>query len=215
MRIVLVFLATVWLCSAARAQIQHTFTRVELLLPEPSRGRFMAAAAYDRGGVVTIVSNRAYKVWLVMSGVAVAYASDSGVGGFENEGQSLHLYTAASGKTRGVLAEYYMIDSVWSVHLTNKKWALLVAMSDGGLGAKRIAVVDPARGEVFFRNLCRVRKVAGDFVTLDFYTADDWGRIVEGSERESKGVKPSRIENVDLKKALAGKVVVNKRAPTY
>ncbi len=212
MRRAVVLLFGFWggLAGSAFAQRAGIITSVRLADTPES---FMRPVIASFGKVSATVADRASGAWIVMNGTAVAYASDEGVGGFENEGQSLHLYTASTGKTRKVLTEYFMIDSVWSVRLTNRKWALLVAMSDGGLGAEQFAVVDPARGEVFLRNLCRVRKVAGDFVTLDFYTVDDWGLLVEGSERESKGVKPRRTERVDLKKALAGKRIANKRNP--
>jgi hypothetical protein len=148
---------------------------------------------------------------LINGGRDIIYSATDGSGGFENEGQSLRIYNVSTGKTRKILSEYYLVDKVKEVKLSNGKVALLVKMSDGGLGASYFAVVDPNRGEVFSRQLARLKKQAGDYITLEFFSREDWGVLAEGSNEEKRKVKPSKTERHDLKKLLKRRVIYNKR----
>jgi len=162
-------------------------------------------------GQEKFVASHADRTWLVLDSTALAYSDGHGSGGFENEGQGLHLYNAETGETRQVLSEYYMIDTVWSETLSNGATPLLVVMSDGGLGAERFAVVDPARGEVFFRSMCRVHSIEDDRVTLAFYTAEDWEKLVGGVFEVGDTIRPHNVQTVDLKWAVTRGVIQNKR----
>jgi hypothetical protein len=79
-------------------------------------------------------------------------------------------------------------------------------MEDGGLGASYVAVVDPWRGEVFFRRWARILSNKGDIIVLGFYREADWG-----DEFEGKKVRPYKRERHDLKTLLRRRVIVNQK----
>jgi len=159
------------------------------------------------GGQEKKVADAAYKAWVIEGGRRVVYSGRDGAGGYENEGQSLHAYDAATGAQRKVMSEYYMIDKVTEVTTAAKKTALLVEMSDGGLGASYVAVVDPSRGEVFFRRWSRVLSRSGDNVVLGQYRESDWEKLNSDS---SAKVAPAKTERINLNSVLGGRVIVNK-----
>ncbi len=134
------------------------------------------------------------------------YSSDDGAGGFENEGQSLHLYDVDTGNHKRIMSEYFMVETVKEVITSSKKRALLVTMEDGGLGASYLAVVDPWRGEVFFRRWVRILANKGDTIVLGFYRENDWGDFAEG-----KKVQPYKTERHNLNSLLQRRVIVNKK----
>jgi hypothetical protein len=151
------------------------------------------------------VSDQARQAWIINGGRHVVYSSSDGAGGYENEGQSLHLYDVDTGNHKRIMSEYFMVDTVKEVVTSNRKRALLVTMEDGGLGASYVAVVDPWRGEVFFRRWARILSHKGDTILLGFYRERDWG--VEPSRK----VRPYKRERHDLKSLLRRRVIVNKR----
>lgn len=151
------------------------------------------------------VTDEAQQAWITNGGRHVVYSSSKGAGGFENEGQSLHLYDVDTGNHKRIMSEYFMVDTVKEVITSNKKRALLVTMADGGLGASYVAVVDPSRGEVFFRRWARILSNKGDTIVLGFYKENDWG------ESEISKVRPYKRERHDLKTLLRRPVIVNKR----
>lgn len=151
------------------------------------------------------VTDEAQQAWITNGGRHVVYSSSKGAGGFENEGQSLHLYDVDTGNHKRIMSEYFMVDTVKEVITSNKKRALLVTMADGGLGASYVAVVDPSRGEVFFRRWARILSNKGDTIVLGFYKENDWG------ESEISKVRPYKRERHDLKTLLRRRVIVNKR----
>ena len=104
------------------------------------------------------------------------------------------------------MSEYFMVETVKEVITSSKKRALLVTMADGGLGASYVAVVDPARGEVFFRRWVRILSSQGDTIVLGFYRENDWGDMVEG-----KKVRPYKRERHNLNSLLQRRVIVNKK----
>lgn len=193
------------LVSAAHAQQVVTKTRVAPVGDAISGPLFVTV-----GGREKKVADGVYKAWVIEGGRKVVYSGPDGAGGYENEGQSLRVYDAATGASRKVMSEYYMVDDVTEVTTSAKKTALLVTMSDGGLGASYFAVVDPARGEVFFRRWARVVSRRGDVVHLGHYRESDWERL---NENENAAVKPLKMETVNLNTALKNRVIVNKRRP--
>ena len=152
------------------------------------------------------VTDQAQQAWIINGGRQVVYSSDEGVGGYENEGQSLHLYDVATGNQKRIMSEYLMVDTVKEVVTSNKKRALLVTMEDGGLGASYFAVVDPWRGEVFFRRWVRILANKGDTIVLGFYREGDWEEIAGG-----KKVQPYKRERLNLISLLRRPVIVNKK----
>ena len=166
------------------------------------------------------IYNEAFDAWLVNDGRDVVFSSHDGAGGFENEGQSLRIYNVATRSIRKILSEIVGINAVQEVKTSTGKTALLVAMSDGGLGGSYFAVVDPKRGEVFFRRWAEVTAINGDNVTLAMYRADDFEAI--NDERGWKPgpsnqvisktkVTPYRTETHDLKRLLRNRVIYNRR----
>src|SRR5262245_42319308 len=154
------------------------------------------------------ITGDAQQAWILSGGRYVVYSASDGAGGFENEGQSLHLYDVRTGRHKRILSEYFMVDKVDEVVTSKNKRALLVHMMDGGLGASYVAVVDPLRGEVFFRRWARILARNGDNIVLGFYREDDWEKL--DSDRGGT-VRPYRSERYNLHSLLQRRVIVNKR----
>jgi hypothetical protein len=151
------------------------------------------------------ITDQAQQAWIINDGRHVVYSSSEGAGGYENEGQSLHLYDVETGKQKRIMSHYFMVQLVKEVVTSKKKRALLVTMEDGGLGASYVAVVDPWRGEVFFRRWARILADKGDTIVLGFYKEDDWGEL------EASKVRPYKTERHNLKSLLLRSVIVNKK----
>lgn len=157
------------------------------------------------GGKEKKITDQAQQAWIINDGRHVVYSSSEGAGGYENEGQSLHLYDVNTGKQKRILSQYFMVQTVKEVVTSKNKRALLVTMEDGGLGASYVAVVDPWRGEVFFRRWARILADKGDTITLGFYKEEDWGEL------ESNKVHPYKRERHNLNSLLLRPVIVNKK----
>lgn len=155
------------------------------------------------------IAEQAQQAWIFNGGRNVIYSSSDGAGGYENEGQSLHLYDVRTGKQKRIMSEYFMVEKVTEVVTSRKKRALLVELEDGGLGASYIAVVDPLRGEVFFRRWARILSQKGDTIVLGFYKEDDWYKI---DNEQGQKVRPHRTERHNLNSILLRRVMVNKRS---
>lgn len=154
------------------------------------------------------IAEQAQQAWIIADGSSVVYSSSDGSGGYENEGQGLHIYDVSTGKHKRIMSEYFMVEKVEEVVTSKKKRALLVRMADGGLGASYFAVVDPRRGEVFFRRWARMLERKGDIVVLGFYREDDWEKL--DGEPPVK-VRPRKVERHNLNTLLLRRVIVNKR----
>jgi hypothetical protein len=151
------------------------------------------------------ITDQAQQAWIINGGRHVVYSSSEGAGGYENEGQSLHLYDVNTGKQKRIMSHYFMVQSVKEVVTSRNKRALLVTMEDGGLGASYVAVVDPWRGQVFFRRWARILSDKGDTVVLGFYKEDDWG------ETDASKMRPYKRERHNLNSILLRPVIVNKK----
>jgi hypothetical protein len=151
------------------------------------------------------ITDQAQQAWIINDGRHVVYSSSEGAGGYENEGQSLHLYDVETGKQKRIMSHYFMVQLVKEVVTSKKKRALLVTMEDGGLGASYVAVVDPWRGEVFFRRWARILSNKGDTIVLGFYKEDNWGEL------ETRKVRPYKTERHNLDSILVRRVIVNKK----
>ena len=157
------------------------------------------------GGTEKKITDQAQQAWIINGGRHVVYSSSDGAGGYENEGQSLHLYDVATSKQKRIMSHYFMVQTVKEVVTSKNKRALLVTMEDGGLGASYVAVVDPWRGEVFFRKWARILADKGDSIVLGFYKEDDW------AELETRKVRPYKTERQNLNSILVRPVIVNKK----
>lgn len=153
------------------------------------------------------ITDQAQQAWIINDGRQVVYSSSEGAGGYENEGQSLHIYDVRTGKHKLIMSEYFMVHTVKEVITSTKKRALLVTLEDGGLGASYVAVVDPARGEVFFRRWARILENKGNTIVLGFYREADWGNELE----RGKKIRPYKRERHNLNSLLRRPVIVNKK----
>jgi hypothetical protein len=175
--------------------------------PVTTRLDHPGAALYATiGGSERKVADSAEKAWVLKDNSAVLYSGRDGAGGNDNEGQSLWLVDAKTGDRRKLMAEYYVINEVKETPTTNGKTALLVEMMDTNIDAQHVAVVDPARGEVFCEDGAKVAALDGDTITLAFYGDDDWDALADHPE-----IKPQKTEKHDLKELLAGQVMTNAR----
>jgi hypothetical protein len=168
------------------------------------------------------ITDQALDAWLIDDGRSVVYSWLDGSGGFENEGQSLRIYDVRRDTTRKILSEYVGVVALMPVKVSNGKLALLVKMGDGGLGASYFAVVDPRRGEVFYRRWAELTDIRGDRIKLAFYDPDDWDEILESRSGEPDDpnrvishtkVKHKRVETHYLKRILEMRTIHNKRRP--
>ena len=157
------------------------------------------------GGIEKKVSDQAQQAWIINDGRHVVYSSSEGAGGYENEGQSLHLYDVETGNQKRIMSHYFMVQTVKEVVTSKNKRALLVTMEDGGLGASYVAVVDPWRGEVFFRRWARISAHKRDTIVLGFFKEEDW------AELETSKVRPYKTERHNLNSLLLLTVIVNKK----
>lgn len=157
------------------------------------------------GGTEKKISDQAQQAWIINRGRHVVYSSSEGAGGYENEGQSLHLYDVQTGNQKRILSHYFMVETLKEVVTTRNKRALLVTMEDGGLGASYVALVDPWRGEVFFRRWARLLAHKGDTIVLGFYKEEDWGEL------DASKVRPYKRERHNLNSLLRRSVIVNKK----
>jgi hypothetical protein len=148
------------------------------------------------------------KAWILSGGKQVVFSTPGGAGGYENEGQSLHIYDLASDSERVVLSEYFAITGVIAVRTHAGQDALIVEMRDGGLGASHIAIVDPNRGEVFVEQKARVVSRKGDILTLGYFHDEEWELLARGEI-----VRPYRTKSYNINVLLKGKPIVREPGP--
>ncbi len=186
-----------------RAQILISKARVDRTEAEFQGPLYVTIEGSERK-----IAEVALDAWVIDGGRRVVYSGRDGAGGFEDEGQSLRVYEAQTGKTKKIMAEYVAVDDLTEVRTSDGRIALLVKMSDGGLGANYLAVVDPSRGEVFFRRWVKLLSRKGDIITLGHYREDDWDKFLQN---ENAKVRPYKTERVNLSAALKRRVIINKR----
>ena len=199
--VVLLIISGVYAAATSAQTSQARATKVRIDMRDIYGALFVTIAGTEKK-----VTDQAQQAWIINGGRHVVYSSDQGAGGYENEGQSLHLYDVNTGNQKRIMSEYFMVETVKEVVTSKKKRALLVTMEDGGLGASYLAVVDPLRGEVFFRRWVRVLSTQGDTILLGFYRERDWGDLQEG-----KRVRPYKRERHNLNSLLRRPVIVNRK----
>jgi hypothetical protein len=205
LRLAFALASTLIFAAAAEAQMPLiTKARVE-----KAEGAFTGPVYVTIAGTEKKIAESALEAWVIRGGRQVVYSGLDGSGGFEDEGQSLRVYDARTGKTRKIMSEYVAVDKVTEVTTSRGKTALVVEMSDGGLGGHYLAVVDPDRGEVFYRHWVKLIGRRGDVIVMGHYKEADWGEMMEPGG--DKKVKPYRIERRNLNAVLRGRVIYNKR----
>lgn len=190
--------------SARTAKAQPIITKARVGIPPE---RIYGPLYVTIGGKERKIADEAMEAWIIQGGRKVVYSGSDGAGGFENEGQSLRVYDARTGKHRKILSEYVGVTGVTEVTTSTKKTALLVDMADGGLGASYLAVVDPERGEVFFRNWAKVISRRGDTIVIGHYREDDWAEL---NENPNSKITPYKRERQNLNAILKRRVIYNK-----
>ena len=159
------------------------------------------------GGRRRKLADAAIMAWPFDGGRKVVYSTPDGAGGFENEGNGLYVYDVRTGRRRKVMSEYTYVTDVREARTRAGRTALLVTMADGGLGASYFAVVDPQRGEVFYRRWARLASRSGDTITIGFWREDEWeNAAADGTPRS----KPFRTERHNLNTILRRRVIYNK-----
>ena len=199
--VVLLIVSAVYVPARNAQTSEQRATNVRIAMRDIYGALFVTIAGAEKK-----VTDQAQQAWIINGGRHVVYSSSEGVGGYENEGQSLHLYDVDTGNHKRIMSEYFMVETVAQVITSNKKRALLVTMEDGGLGASYVAVIDPLRGEVFFRRWARILANKGDTIVLGFYREADWGELEPG-----KKVRPYKTERHNLKSLLRRPLIVNKK----
>jgi len=160
------------------------------------------------GGKEKKIADGGQDTRIIERGRRLIYSGREGAGGFENEGQSLHVYDPQTGRQRKILSEYYMVVKVTEVTTSTKKTALLVKMEDGGLGASYFSVVNPDRGEVLFRLWAKLSSRKGDVIVIKFYKEEDWDKL---NEDKNAKVFPYKQERHNLNAILKRQVIFNKQ----
>jgi hypothetical protein len=212
--VVIVLCSSALFCNPSEAHGQKTRMAAQPLITsarvDHSESEYTGPVYVTIGGRERKIADVGINVWVIQGGRRAVYSGRDGAGGFENEGESLRVYDAKTGKHRKIMSEYVAVDKVTEVTTSSNKTALLVAMSDGGLGASYLAVVDPERGEVFFRRWVRLLSRRGDIITLGHYREEAWGEL-DDNETENAKVKPYKRERQNLNTILKGRVIFNKR----
>jgi hypothetical protein len=200
----------VLLASAGNAQTQRVPSRYLITDTRvvPIEGSFAGRLYVKVAGKEKLVAREIIDAWIIREGRQVVYSGLDGSGGFENEGQSLWIYDERTGKRHKILSEYYGVNKVTEVKTSRGRTALLVEMSDGGLGAKYLAVVDPDRGEVFFRRWAVLISQKDDLITIGFYKEEDWNTF-DGDPNAK--ISPYKTERYNLNTVLRRRVIFNKR----
>jgi len=152
------------------------------------------------------VADEAINAWLIADGRQIAYSGADGAGGYENEGQSLRLYDVATNRARKVLAETAAITRLTEFKTKAGQSGLIVEMVDGGLGASHLAIVDPARGEVFRQAAAKLVRQQGDFIAVGHYRERDWERMAGGAS-----VVPLKISRYNLAALLRRPLITHRR----
>jgi hypothetical protein len=112
-------------------------------------------------GRVDTVRVAARRAWLLDEGRQVAWSSGAGAGGYENEGEALHLAPADSLVDIPPIArEVFPILDVTEIDAPDGTPWLVLAMQDGGAGFPHVAIVAPGRGTVY-------RAIRGRFAGAD------------------------------------------------
>lgn len=206
---------------AQTAKSGSTQARAEKFEIKPSDAPLGGTLYISVSGRPRKVYDPVFAAWMINDGRDVVFSSSDGSGGFENEGQSLRIHNVQTRLTRKIMSEYTGVDAVQAVKSSTGAQALLVKMSDGGLGGSYFAIVDPNRGEVFYRRWAEVTAINGDQITLAFYREEDWDAInnARNWRQDSSNtvisitkVAPEKTEPVDLKVALKGQVIVNRNS---
>lgn len=160
---------------------------------EPSR----LVVTYGAAGQELEATTEALRAWRLADAPLVAY-SVRGSGGFENEGQNLHVAgaTTTGSVTRQVYAGMWMIEDVTSARLEDGRVVVILGMADGGLGSPHLAVTDAWTGELLFEErMTSLSSLSRDgtlaVLKYDYNNLDPAGdpSVTEETRRLKRGVR--------------------------
>lgn len=191
----------IMVCSAAVFARTATSVRIERASPDQPTG----AVVVTVDGTEKTIAERAWNAWIIDGGKSVVYSGSDGAGGFENEGQSLWRYYVDTGRERKLMSEFFMVQKVVETCSRQGRPVLLVTMTDGGLGATHVAVVDPTRGEVWRKTMARFLGLRNGRIAVGIYQPEDFG---EGAVTE-----PRKMLYLDLDSLLNRPASANKPVP--
>jgi len=119
--VVLLIVSAVNMPARKTQTVEPRATKVRIAMRDIYGALFVTVAGTEKK-----VTDQAQQAWIINGGRHVVYSSREGAGGFENEGQSLHLYEVDKGNHKRIMSEYFMVETVTEVITSNKKRALLV-----------------------------------------------------------------------------------------
>ena len=172
------------------------------------------------------IANAAIDAWIINDGKEIVYSDPEGAGGYKNEGNGLTIYEAASNFTRKIMADYFPIYALREFTISNGKRLLMVRGHHGGSGDSQFAVVDPERGEIFYRKYAELIAISEDKITLGFFYGAEFECTGEARDRcnrrdkeesdpnkliLSTSAKPFKKETHDLKEILKNPVIYNEK----
>jgi hypothetical protein len=126
------------------------------------------------GKAKTIAAKDVANYWMTKAG-AILYSVRERKRGYEGEGEALFLYDRTTETKTRLLTDDYMIEKVYELTTTGGKSLLCVTMSDGGLGANHVAIVNPERGTVFAQPMSRFARVEPNrIIVAEWADSDRW-----------------------------------------
>lgn len=156
-----------------------------------------------KGEARTVVPKNAAKAWVLKGETAVVYSFREMKRGYEGEGEALIRYDIASKKSEPLLSAHDMVDKIYELTTAGGKKLLCVTLSDSGLGANHVAIVNPDRGTVFANPMSRFVKVEPNrIVVAEWGDSDLW----HGSGDNPRG-KPTRYFTFDPDRVLRQRAV--------
>jgi hypothetical protein len=140
---------------------QQTETQVDILVePEQEPTPFSAYLIVPENGFygplrVKVgfddreIHTQVFRFWMSGDDTAVYFAVPHNLSGYEAEGMGVWRWNAEMAEPELVFNDDFVIENVAQVTSPSGREALVVMMTDGGLGAPHVAIADPDRGRVF------------------------------------------------------------------
>src|SRR5262245_22431263 len=97
---VLLIVSAVYLPAANAQTSEQRVTNVRVAMRDIYGDLFVTIAGTEKK-----VADQAQQAWIINDGRHVVYSSSDGAGGYENEGQSLHLYDVDTGKHKRIMSQ--------------------------------------------------------------------------------------------------------------
>src|SRR5688500_5705996 len=108
--VVLLIVSAVYVPAKNAQTSEQGVTKVRIAMRDIYGALFVTIAGSEKK-----VTDQAQQAWIINGGRQVVYSSSEGVGGYENEGQSLHLYDVDTGNHKRIMSEYFMVETVKEV----------------------------------------------------------------------------------------------------